>query len=381
MNWTVTADKFDIETFKGFAPDEVLYDFDGPRIFTVSNSLGELLFYLADEQDNTARYIVVPTSAKIVEQVKTGASSVREALDQPWVWIVDAQLDGTPVNAWKGVLNDIPADVLPQSGVMLYPHLEPVLSLRAIGDTLAKGKVTASVMRLVADGALTALRKVADKTFELARSQGRKANVIRQFYDLPITGFAYNSFEVSFRLPLPEQMDFDGDEALHADFMEMGKQLDTALKWATTVKPDQDDTTLDIELLEALEKLVPPQTGIVKELEIKGRLLGGGRSYKLTREVSKNVRRTLGKARVAQEKLTTVSGLVRECDRDNFSFILRETDDGKDHACAFPGEFLDDVLDVFYSEEEITVNGRENLKNGKIDVALVSRLVSGAAAE
>lgn len=375
MNWTVTADIFDIEIFKGFAPDEVLYDFDGPRIFTVRNALGELLFYLADELDNTARYFVVPTSAKIVEQIKSGASSVREALDQPWVWILDAQFDGTPVNAWKGVLKDIPADALPQPGVMLYPHLEPVLSLRAIGDTLGKGKVTASVMRLVADGALTALRKVADKTFELARSQCRKANAIRQFYDLPIASFAYNSFEVSFRLPLPEQMDFDGDAALNADFMEMGNQLDAALKWATTTKPDQDDA-LDIDLLEALEKLVPHQTGIVKELEIKGRLLGGGNGYKLTREISKNVRRTLGKARVAQEKLATVSGLVRECDRDNFSFTLRESDDGKDHICAFPEEFLDDVLDVFNSEERITVTGRENLKNGKIDVSLVSRLES-----
>lgn len=377
MDWTVTAPQFDVASFQGISPEEILYEFDGPRIFTARSDMGELLFYLADEQNGLCRYIVAPTNASIIERMKSGVRSVRDALNQPWVWFLDTRYDGSPVAAWKGTLADAPVDALPQPGVMLWPHLEPVFVLRAIGEGLGEGTVPASVIRQVVDGATTALKKIAGHVFQAAHAQGRKANVIRQFYDLPMQGVAYNSFEIAFRLPDRKQLNLGAGEApedLGSEFDEIGKLLEQALSWAIDAKHEEDNEPLDIDLLEALEKLVPPQTGIVKSVELRGRIFRAGHArYQLTRDTSKRVRRALGKARVSQERIIKVTGLVRELDKDDPSFTLRETDDSKDHVCRFPQEFLDDVLEVFNTDQRVTISGRENIKNGEIDVSLVSR--------
>ena len=89
-----------------------------------------------------------------------------------------------------------------------------------------------------------------------------------------------------------------------------------------SAKPEEDNEPLNINLLEALEKLEPPQTGIVKSVELRGRIFTGGHArYHLTRDTSKRVRRALGKARVSQERITIVSGLVREFDKDDPIFL------------------------------------------------------------
>lgn len=377
MDWTVSGASVGTDEFRDIEPNEVLYDFDGPRIFTASTPLGELLFYLADEQDGICRHVAAPTNPRILGKLKSGVLSVRQALDQPWVWVVDAGYDGVPVAAWKGTLADIPGDALPQPGVMLWPELEPVFALRAIGDDLAEGQVPASVIRQVVDGAMTALKKISSQIFDTARAQGRKANIYRQFYDLPAQGFAYNSFEVAFRLPVQKQRDIS--EEAEADdwdkgFEEIGSSLEHALEWATA--PDAEDKPhgLGIAFLEALEKLVPPQRGVVKAVELRGRIFRGGRRhYRLTREASKKVRGALSQARITRERLCQVSGLVREFDKDNFSFTLRETDDGKEHFCTFLPELYDEVNEVFGGDLRIAVMGRENLENGEIEVALISR--------
>lgn len=377
MDWTVTAPQIDVASFQEITPEETLYEFDVPRIFTAHSVMGELLFYLADEKDGMCRYIVAPTNASIIGLMKSGVRSVRDALNQPWVWFLDTQYNGNPVAAWKGTLADAPIDALPVAGVMLWPHLEPVFALRVIGEGLGEGTVPASVIRQVVDGATTALKKISGHVFQAAGAQGRKTNVIRQFYDLPMQGVAYNSFEIAFRLPDCKQLNLvtgEAPEELGSEFDEIGKQLEQALSWAINAKAEEDNEPLDIDLLEALEKLVPPQTGIVKSVELRGRIFHAGHTrYQLTRETSKRVRRALGKARVSQERITKVSGLVREFDKDDLSFTLRETDDGKEHGCRFPQEFFDDVLEVFNTDQRVTISGRENIKNGEIDVSLVSR--------
>ena len=375
MDWEPHTSFPDLSTFDGLKPSEVLYDFDGPRVFAANALMGELLCFLADDDGQTLRFIAAPTNSTILAKLKSGTVTVREALDQPWVWFVDSSYSGEVIAAWQGTLSEAPADTLPQKGVMLWPHLEPVFALRALGDDLCEGSVPMSVIRQVIDGASTALKKIANSVFEDARRQGRKANTIRQFYDLPAIGFSYNSFEIAFRLPDSKQSSLSGfatDEALAA-FSEMGEKLELALNWAIDARADEA-TPLAIELLEALEKLVPPKSGIVKSVEVRGQIFSDPLiKYSLTREASTSVRKALGAARANQEKISTVHGLVREFDKDDFSFTLRETSDGKDHVCRFQPEYYDELVEAFNTDERITISGMENIKTYEIDVSLISR--------
>lgn len=382
MDWQINAPEFGIEPFVGVQLDEILYEFDGPRIFTATSLFGTLryfgtlLYFLAEEDDEVSRFIVVPTNAQIIERLKSGILSVWDALNQPWIWVVDISFNGMPQKSWRCTLADVPTDVLPKSGVMLWSHLEPVFALRAIGEGLSEGNVPASVIRQVIDGATTALKKIASRVFEKGRPQGRKANFIRQFYDLPAQGFAYNSFEVAFKLPDLKQLKLpDGGSAddLSEAFEEIGNQLQQAIEWALKTTSDSADTSeIDLELLEALEKLVPRQTGIVESVELRGRIFKNAhKRYPLTRESSKRVSNALRKARSTQERICQISGLIPEVDKDNFTFTLRGTDDGSEHFCSFPPELIDEVLLAFNTDKRVTVSGRETLGNGNIEVSII----------
>ena len=134
FNWANQAAPVDAAIFKDYRVVDVLYDFDGPRIFTAQTPLGLMLFYLADAQIDSSYYIAAPTSDSIIALLTSGVRAVRDALNQPWIWFVQTRPDGAPVAAWQGTLADAPADALPQPGIMLWSHLEPVFALRALGD-------------------------------------------------------------------------------------------------------------------------------------------------------------------------------------------------------------------------------------------------------
>ena len=64
-------------------------------------------------------------------ELKTGEMTLREAIDQPSLWIVDVAHSGTVREAWSPKLCDLPSDVLPKPGTMLWAFLESPLETRA----------------------------------------------------------------------------------------------------------------------------------------------------------------------------------------------------------------------------------------------------------
>lgn len=374
MNWDIDTNPADIAIIGDLKPVEIFYEFDGPRIFSAHAPLGDVLCYLADDDGDLRRFIAAPTNADILSKLKDGVRPVREALDQPWVWFVDVDNDDQPRKAWRGALSDAPADTLPERGTMLWPHLEPIFALRAIGEGLSEGCVPMSVIRQVIDGATTSLKKITNVVFDDAKKAGRKAKTIRQFYDLPTLGFAYNSFEAAFRMPVDQPASLAGlaDESTTA-VEEIAQKLRQALCWATETRSEGTEEGLPLALLEALEKLVPPRTGIIKCIEVRGRMFRDmATPYRLTQAASTKVRDALDSARASQEQIITVSGRPREFDKDNLSFTLRETDDDKDHQCRFTPELYDELYEAFDSDRRVTIVGRETLKTGEIEVLLVS---------
>lgn len=131
MKWEPAGASHPIEFFGAFAPEEVLYDFDGPRIFTIrSRHGGLLLVFQCDEDEAASRFVAVPCDAELVDALKQGRRSVRDALTQPWTWLLD-QPHGQPLqSAWRAHLDTIPQELLPGESVMLLPTMTPLPSLR-----------------------------------------------------------------------------------------------------------------------------------------------------------------------------------------------------------------------------------------------------------
>ncbi len=126
--WNIAGKSVASERFEPFEPVEVLYEFDGPRVFTLRDSEGELnLAYWSDNDERFCRYIVVPTTAKILEALRTGSLSVYDALDQPRCWLCNVTHQGEVAGCQRVEFETIPRDSLPAAGTMLLPTLQPQL--------------------------------------------------------------------------------------------------------------------------------------------------------------------------------------------------------------------------------------------------------------
>lgn len=362
--------------FQALTPERILYEFDGPRIFTVRHELGEFLAYLSAEDvtEKTSRYLLVPTDDAIVAALEKGTRTVYEALAQPWVWILDIGFDGQTKQAWRTITSAIPADCLPKQHVMLWPELEPLVSIRMIGDSLEEGQIPGSVIRRAVEGVANALKKLAESALG---DQKRQGLTVRQFYDLPAQHFAFRSFEISFRAPDLKQLQLGEQEGvLEQQYDAVAKKFSEALDWAITADPEESALpSIDLDLLKALERLVPPQTGVVERVELRGQLFKHlpEKRFELSRQASRNVTRALARLRDPQEKVRTLSGLIDEFDKGKMTFTLRYTGEAE-YKCSISDELYDEVMELFkVDNERVTVTAWEAPGKKSLEVIRIVR--------
>lgn len=62
---------------------DVLVSFDGPRIFTCTNSVAKYLAFLVDELDEWDHWLFIPVTSIRISEIKNGLLSIREALLNP----------------------------------------------------------------------------------------------------------------------------------------------------------------------------------------------------------------------------------------------------------------------------------------------------------
>lgn len=268
---------------------------------------------------------MVPTSAAIVDELKSGRRAVREALEQPWVWLVDQGHDGSHLEAWSGRPDGLPQKALPEPGTMLYAHLEPLLRVRMIGDDLKRGAIPGSVVQRAVDSVQKTLRGLIGLIDEASSQVGRPAESLRRLYDLPAVSLSYGSFAISFGAPpLPVQVDLAnakaGEDARNIERLRV--LLSKGLAWAYKAGVGAPIDALDDEMariVAAIEPLAPPLTGQVCEVEVGGRLstVGVGSSTRrvLTRATKKAMKTALKARPMLSERIAEAVGAIDEMDK------------------------------------------------------------------
>jgi len=122
MIWSGLNRQVDPALFSSMSPEKILYDFDGPQIFTFMGSFGqELLAYLCSALAGCERFIVVPTTPTVIGELERGELAVRDALTNSWIWIVDRSYSGDVLAAWAVEEASLPRTVLPEAGILLIP--------------------------------------------------------------------------------------------------------------------------------------------------------------------------------------------------------------------------------------------------------------------
>ena len=75
--------------------------------------------------------------------------------------------------------------MLPHSGTMLLPSLEPLLSLRAEGEEIREGRVPSSVVRGLVEGVQKTIKMLAEYVLERPTQTSRPPSFVKRLFDLP----------------------------------------------------------------------------------------------------------------------------------------------------------------------------------------------------
>jgi hypothetical protein len=386
--WNIIGQKIPFDRFQPFEPLEILYEFDGPRIFTLWDKDQEpYLAYWSDGNEDFNRYVIVPTSVAILTSLRSGVTSVLEALNQPRCWLCDVTHADQLLACQRVDFAGIPRDCLPSVGTMLLPELEPLLTLRAVGDAIVPGHIPGSVIRSCVEGVQKSLKFLSEFVLGKSPQQGRPDEFMRRLFDLPAQNFSPGSFVISFRMPIEEKNLFtaSGRKSPEAETLEeVGRLLDKGLHWLTSAAGEEGvySPTAPEEgevLLRALKELTPASQGHIEQLELRGRLLGSRpAAFTLDREARQRVNTAIRTRRLKSE-VVKLTGRIRELDKDRMSFELREIPEAPFfQRFVFEDKLRDDVIEAFDSEEIVTVLGITFPVKNVVFAAFVS---SGTTAE
>lgn len=138
-------------TWLNIEPVRVLYDFDGPRIFICKSVTQELfLAFQCGEENRIMRFLIVPFSEDLERRLTAGEINLRDALTRPLAWVFDVNYGWEVVGVWKVEIDDLPANVIPKAGIMLWPHLQ-----QRIRSTILRDCGTTTVLPTIYFGQVT----------------------------------------------------------------------------------------------------------------------------------------------------------------------------------------------------------------------------------
>jgi len=367
MSFNYSSKPVGAERFEPLEPEEILHDLDGPRTFTFRNHDRELfLAHWCKDGADRLFYAVVPFSDAILQRLKMGDITVRDALDQPRQWMLEVSHDWTILRSYAVEFESLPSGILPEPDVMLYADLRPLFTVRAQGDEIKEGFIPSSVVRTTIERAERAIKGLVEFVFG-GSSIGRPIGSIRRYYNLPTQRLAFRSFELSFRQPTPpSQLEFSelehsqaaDDNKVFEDvslLLQRGLRLQTFPKLELT--RDDRDSAEWLAIVKALENLCPSSQGPVTSIELSGRLLETGPKpiMKYILKKSDGAQFRMAKALLTQVPPddVTLVGRIRQLDRDARTFELREIIDGTpDTKFIYEDEFLDIIVEAIGPEAE-----------------------------
>lgn len=349
-----------VATFLGsLSPERVLFEYEGPRSFLARDREGELLFaHQCGESADVWRYAVVPFSDELVQALEEGRLDLRTALEQPRFWLVDIGQGGVPKLCLRSSLASVPETCLPVPGVMLFPDLEPLLSVRSVGKNVELDQASLGLLRTSLDNTRNALKTLAMYVLGESQKAGQPSRKTRKYYDLPARLLA-GSVRVSVYPTVdPQKPMFDESDET---WSRMQQLLQLGLN-EILIQPTNGHEPMGNDLRAALQAvycLAPPSYGAVESIEVSGQLVTHSPT---ARVINRTVRATL-RARLRLEveqkmEIVEAQGFISELDREEATCLLRDSLGTTLHKIVFDEQLSDEVKDAFDSGREVKIAGQ-----------------------
>lgn len=340
--------------FGMLVPDDVLYEFAGPAIFTKSIGLEDFFFYKSDEYSDGDYFVAVSITLDEIDALKRGRLSIRGALNQSKCYIFDVDFDLNVRRFEQKRFSEV-SSLLPSSGVPLYSKFKAapdsvdqatsLLAFKFFGDELQDGLMPLDIFKnLVNDVYDVVRRSFVPPSLSMGKAADLLAFPMRQpvlaslliAIDHPTIDVGRLRRRHSTKTLDPDQVLAEA-EAEGARFVQsVERTVDIAMSGKVTKAFARDN----FSLLDNINEIVPGENSDVSKLQLSSSLGGQDVFVELDREVGERLRHAYKDVR---DKSVDVNGTIIGMMEKSRSLVLQNRL-GRQITCYFASPIYDDLL-------------------------------------
>ncbi len=265
----------------------------------------------------------------------------------------------------RDLLHQLQEQVDTYVGVAALREQEADLWLRIHGPEVVWNDTPTSVLTAFVDSLRKGVQMVAE-FLDTGTLTTRPTKELKHACDLRLVGLAPGSVQIGLRLPATGAAEAKRDVAEEA----LAQYLDVITWAAADEDRDIDALIPDMQrrkiLLNAVKPLLPPKRGGVDFIELHGRRVGQ-RPVRLTRQTHQRLDDALD--RLVMDRIETRTGVLREIDLDERTFLLRHGDDPAQIRCSFPDELYEVAKEAF--DRPVRVSGVMRTPGGRRGATLL----------
>jgi hypothetical protein len=315
---------------------EVLYEFDGPVIFTARIGLNTLLFAKRDETPDGEFFLAVDTDSTTLTALREGRISLRGALSRAEAWLIETDI-GFAVRGFQTVPSSRLGLLLPARNAGLLAgfgtvpdtieQAEAFIAFRFAGAEMTEEAVPLSTFKALVDQFSDFVRRTLTP---VSLHTGRD----NRFFDLLMYQPRFSSLVLAAKQP-----DFDvasiersprlrdvSPEALYQETQTQGKAFWQSISTLTeqierTGTLSRDIINAEKEVLQNIVGLVPSEYNSLESVEITININRVHETIKIDRSTGHRISAAHDQS---QSSGKTITGVITEVNGESGTFLLKD---------------------------------------------------------
>jgi hypothetical protein len=377
--WNKSAPTINLNILSDLKPNDILYYYDGPCIFTATLGLSNYLFHKVDETDNEQLFLVAPTNKEIIVALKSGSLSVWGAINQDQLWIIELDTAFSIKRTWEVNSNELPIEFLPKAGLGLKPQthsladaieqVDSFFSMKFTGATLKRGIMPLSTLKTLVDGVSDSLRKIFPAPIVAQKSLNR-------YFDFNVLQPKFASLVIAVERPY---VDLDSlrkdirdkiapnefEKIFEANRDSFFTNVSTVLTEARKGEIKRGFALEHFVTLEQISAVVPTEARDIEAVEFRSGAAQSAKSIKINDEIGTRIK---GAHRLAELSNRGVRGTIIEINSASASFVIATASDARQITCVLsPNVFRESHLAM---GQDVRVHGKytKRSRRDRIDV-------------
>lgn len=317
------------------SPAEILYELDGPAIFTSHAGPATFLCFKVAEENEGDVFLVAPVEDEELVALRSGNLSMRGAMSHREAWLAEINFDFEVIRYQEQSYQEY-GKLLPDKGVALYSSFgeaadtleqsEAFLSFKFESGLMSALSMPLSVLK----GRLDAVSDVVRGALMPERlSYGRKG----RFFDPEVFPLRFDSLLIAIKEP---QFDEQGllssketagftPESLVSESEDLGarfvEELEETANLARGNGLTKAEANLHFELLDRIAGIVPTTKNELTRLQVGFRTKAGVKLVSIDKRTGDNI---VAARQSIQAPIRRIKGTIIELNDDAKTFIVKD---------------------------------------------------------